>query len=339
MILVTGATGHLGNVLVRTLCAQGERVRALVLPNDACPALADLDVECVTGNVLDPASLNAALRDVELVYHLAGIVSIVPSRTDLMWRVNVEGVHNLAQAALQSNVRRVVYVSSIHAFKTLPQGTVVDETAPLALAAPPEVYNRTKAEGTVRMLDAVAQGLDAVIVCPTGIIGPHDYLQSEMGLLIRSFAQRRVHVLIDGGYDFVDVRDVVGGLRQAAQGGERGELYILSGFNTPLTHMRRIVQELAGIHTPALIVPFRLAKAAARLMERLYRWTGSVPRFTAYSLNTVRENVCFSHEKATQTFGYHPRPLRETLTDLLAWYNQREVGLRAPLPGRPSPAR
>ncbi len=319
MILVTGATGHLGNVLARKLCAQGAQVRALLLPDDCGTFLEGLDVECVPGNVLDPDSLRQAMQGVDLVYHLAGIVSIVPSRTDLMWRVNVDGVHNVAQAALLSGVRRVVHVSSIHAFQTMPQGTITDETTPLALDAPPDCYNRTKAEGTVRMLDAVAQGLDAVIICPTGIIGPHDYLQSEMGVLIRNFARRRLHVLIDGGYDFVDVRDVVNGLLGAADRGERGELYILSGFNTPLTQIHRIVQELAGIRTPTFIVPFQLARVTARWMERLYRWSNSVPRFTTYSLDTVRENAIFSHEKATRTFDYQPRPLRETVKDVLAW--------------------
>lgn len=333
MILVTGATGHLGNVLVRTLCARGESVRALVLPDDCCASIEGLDVECAEGNVLDPASLERAMMDVDFVYHLAGIVSIVPDHKDVMWRVNVEGVHNVAQAALRTGVQRLVHVSSIHAFKTMPQGTIVDETTPLALNARRDCYNRTKAEGTLRVLNAVQQGLDAVIACPTGIIGPHDYLHSEMGALVCDFARRRVHVLIDGGYDFVDVRDVVGGLTRAAEHGERGELYILSGFNTPLTQIRRIVQELADVRTPALIVPFSLAKLAAQLMERVYRWTGSIPRFTPYSLETVRENVVFSHEKATRTFGYYPRPLRETLKDVLAWRRRQGDGALAPVAG------
>lgn len=329
MILVTGATGHIGNVLVRALCGRGEHVRALMLPDDCGAAIAGLDVECVTGNVLDSNSLTRAMQGIDLVYHLAGIISIVPGHEELMWRVNVDGVHNVAQAALHSGVRRVVHVSSIHAFTSMPQGTVVDETTPLALDAPTGSYNRTKAEGTMRMLDAAHHGLDAVIVCPTGIIGPHDYLQSEMGVLIQGFARRQMHVLIDGAYDFVDVRDVVRGLLQAAQHGETGELYILSGYNIPLTHLRRIVQDLMGIHTPSFIVPFGLAKVTARLMEYVYRWTKSTPRFTTYSLNTVRENVIFSHAKATHAFGYRPRPLRETLEDLLTWRQQLHV---APLP-------
>ncbi len=322
MILITGATGHLGNVLVRTLCAQGERVRVLVLPDDRCTSIDGLNVECAVGNVLDFDSLREAMTDVDLVYHLAGIISIMPGREELMWRVNVEGVRNVGQAALQAGVQRVVHVSSIHAFKSLPHGTVVDESAPLALDAPTGSYNRTKAEGTLRMLETIEQGLDAVIVCPTGIIGPYDYLHSEMGSTIQDFTQRKVHVLVKGAYDFVDVRDVVAGLQQAGNQGKTGELYILSGHKVTLTDLRRSVQDLMGTQTPVFFVPFGLARAAARMLEPVYKWTGQTPRFTTYSLDTVHENALFSHNKATRTFNYRPRPLQETLKDTLAWREQ-----------------
>ncbi|MGC9400353.1 MAG: NAD-dependent epimerase/dehydratase family protein [Anaerolineae bacterium] len=330
MILVTGATGHIGNVLVRALCARGESVRALLLPDDDPAPLAGLDVMYVTGNVLDPDSLKQAMHGVDLVYHLAGVISILPSHNELMWRVNVEGAHNVAQAALEVGVHRLVHVSSIHAFQTQPQGALIDETAPLALDAPRNSYNRTKAEGTLRVLEVVHKGLNAVIVCPTGIIGPHDYRHSEMGTLVQDFARRKLHVLVDGAYDFVDVRDVVKGMMGAAAQGRRGELYILSGYNISLTHLRHIVQDLVGIHTPALVIPFGVARAVARLMDHLYPWMKVTPRFTSYSLNTVRENILFSHQKASQTFAYHPRPLRQTLRDVLEWRQQRLQ--RAPLP-------
>jgi dihydroflavonol-4-reductase len=329
MILITGATGHIGNVLSRVLCARGEQVRILALPDDDCASIADLDVECVVGNVLDPDSLIRAMSGVDLVYHLAGIISIMPDRAALMRQVNVEGAHNVAQAARHAGVRRLVHVSSIHAFQSMPQGTVVDETTPLAINAPPHSYNRTKAEGTARVLLAVEQGLDAVIACPTGVIGPYDYLHSEMGTLIQNFARRKMHMLIDGAYDFVDVRDVVDGLLRTATHGRMGELYILSGFNIPLTHLRRIIQDLTGIHTPSMIVPFGLAKAAAKVLERFYRWTGHIPLFTTYSLKTVHENVFFSHDKASRTFDYQPRPLRRTLEDLLVWHKQPRLAARA----------
>jgi dihydroflavonol-4-reductase len=319
MILVTGGTGHVGNVLIRRLLERGEQVRTLVLPGDPCVAFEGLDVECVAGDVLDPTSLRRALEGVDVVYHLAGIVSIMPDKGDLMRQVNVEGVRNVAQLALEAGVDRMVHVSSIHAFKRMPQGVLVDEKTPLALESPPKSYDRTKAEGTLAVLQTVRQGLDAVVLCPTGIIGPYDYLGSEMGQTIVDFARRRWHLLVEGAYDFVDVRDVVDGLLAAQTWGRSGELYILSGALVALTRLREIVQELAGIHTPRTVVPFGLAKSVVRLAEVFYRWAGLTPRFTQYSLRTVQDNAYFSHTKATRELNYRPRSLRQTVADVLAW--------------------
>jgi dihydroflavonol-4-reductase len=231
LILVTGATGHVGNVLVRELLARRNNVRALILPGEKRESIEELPIEKVEGNVLDPASLERAMQGVEIVYHLAGIISIVPGAEARMRKVNVEGVRNVARAALTAGVRRMVHVSSIHAFKRLPLGSIVDEEAPLAPDSPAGAYDRTKAEGTLALLEVVRDGLDAVIACPTGIIGPHDYLRSEMGQTILSYTRKKLHFLVDGAYDFVDVRDVAHGLILTCEKGRRGELYILSGSN------------------------------------------------------------------------------------------------------------
>ncbi|MEA3308503.1 MAG: NAD-dependent epimerase/dehydratase family protein [Chloroflexota bacterium] len=323
MILVTGATGHLGNVLVRKLLARGERVRALVLPNDYCVSLVGLDVERVSGNVLVPSTLERALIGVQTVYHLAGIISILPGAAGLMQRVNVEGVRNVAQAALQAGVERMVHVSSVHAFHRPAQSRLVDETEPLALEGAAGAYDHTKAAGTQSLLEVVAEGLDAVVVCPTGIIGPRDYLHSEMGQTILEYTRNRLHVLVTGAYDFVDVRDVVQGVLAAGAQGHAGELYILSGTHIALPKLHDLVQELAGIHSPKLVLPFGLASAGARLAEVFYQLTQITPRFTSYALRTVHDNALFSRAKAERELGYHPRSLRETLLDTIAWQGAR----------------
>ena len=322
MILVTGATGHLGNVLVRKLLAAGELVRVLVLPDDPGLSLAGLNVEWVTGNVLSPPTLRRALRGVDRVYHLAGIISILPGKAELMRRVNVEGVYNVAQAALQAGVRRMVHVSSVHAFHRPTAVRAVDESEPLALDGAAGAYDQTKAEGTEAVLEVAQAGLDAVIVCPTGIIGPGDYLRSEMGQTILEYTHERLHFLVAGAYDFVDVRDVAQGVRAAGAKGEAGELYILSGTHVELPQLHDLVQELAEVHSPQLVLPFSLAAVGARLAELWYKFFRLTPRFTSYSLRTVQDNAFFSRAKAERELGYQPRPLRETLADTIAWHYQ-----------------
>ena len=209
MILVTGATGHVGNVLVRELVRMNKKVRALLLPGEDRGPIRNLDMEIVEGDVLDIETLKEACRGVDTVYHLAGVISILPGVNETMWRVNVEGTRNIIDAAVHSGVKRLVYTSSIHALKRVPHGVVIDERLPFDPESPAGEYDRTKAAASVAVLEAVRErGLDAVIVCPTGIIGPYDYRRSEMGSLISSWMSKGMHFLIDGSFDFVDVRDV-----------------------------------------------------------------------------------------------------------------------------------
>lgn len=320
MILVTGATGHLGNVLVRELLSKGRRVRAMVLPGEEAMSLAGLDVECVEGNVLQRASLDRALDGVDVAYHLAGIISIMPGEEEKMRRVNVDGVRNVTDAALNADVRRLVHISSVHAFRRMPHGVIVDEKVSFDPDSPAGGYDRTKAEGTLAVLRAVDQGLDAVIACPSGVIGPYDYFGSEMGRTIIGFTRKVPHLLVNGAYDFVDVRDVAKGLTLAAEKGRTGEAYILSGENIRMVRLREIVQDIAGVRFPAVVVPFRLAAAVAGLAERFYQLTGTPPRFTTYALHTVQDNSVFSHAKAERELGYSPRSLRQSLADTIAWW-------------------
>ena len=328
MMLVTGATGHVGNVLARRLLADGKRVRALVLPGDQGAALEGLDVEHYRGSVLDPDSLDGAMEGIDTVYHLAGIISIVPGAESLMQRVNVEGVRNVASAALRQGIKRLVHVSSIHAFQRMPEGVVINETTPLAVESAEGTYDQTKAQGTQAILDAVQRGLNAVIACPTAIIGPYDFRGSLLGNALVNFAKRKLHLLVPGAYDFVDVRDIVNGLILAHDRGRLGEIYILSGTYATLAQAREAVQSVAGVHSGQITLPWRLALAFAAGMQHVYRLARTTPQFTPYSLRTLAGNAHFSSDKAQQELGFSARPLTDTLRDMLAWH----LSPMAPLP-------
>ncbi|MGC9468027.1 MAG: NAD-dependent epimerase/dehydratase family protein [Anaerolineae bacterium] len=319
MILVTGATGHVGNVLVKTLVSRGEEVRALVLPNDPCRSIECVNIERVEGNVLDPESLRDAMRGVEIVYHLAGIISIMPGAEDLMWRVNVEGVRNVAEAAMETGVRRLVHVSSIHAFQRMPEGVTVDESIPLALDNAAGTYDRTKAEGTLVIRQAAQTGLDAVIVHPTAIIGPEDHAGSLLGKTILGFAKRRLQLLVPGAYDFVDVRDLVDGLILAQEQGTQGHSYILSGTYATILQVKELVQKIANTTSRHIILPWRVAMGVAEIMQHIYRWAKLTPQFTPYSLRTLWENAHFTSAKARAELGFQTRPLPDTVRDILRW--------------------
>jgi dihydroflavonol-4-reductase len=322
MNLVTGATGHIGNVLVKELVKRGESVRVLVLPGEDLLPINGTEVEVVYGNVCDPASLDAAFADIEFVFHLAGIISITSSNNPVVHHVNVEGTQNMIDAAMRAGVKRFIYTSSIHAFKRIPHGSLVDETTPIDPAFNIADYDRSKAEATLAVLKKVEEGLPAIIACPTGVIGPYDYKNSELGSLMSSWMVNKVNYMIDGSYDFVDVRDVAHGLILAREKGKIGQLYILSGTLVRVSDLWKIAQELFSFKSILVNIPMNLARFAAFFAERYYKISKTTPKLTRYSIETLQSNAMISNLKARLYLGYNSRPLQETVRDTIEWWKQ-----------------
>ena len=328
MWLITGATGHIGNVLVRELLRRGKKVRVLLLPNESRLPIAGLPVDVAEGDVLVLDSLWEAMRGVRGVFHLAGLISIMPGENALVRRVNVDGTRNLLAAARRMKIRRLVYTSSIHALRRVQSG-IIDESIPYDPDNPYGAYDRSKAEATLEVQQAARSGMNAVIACPTGVIGPYDFRGSMMGEVLRCAAEQKPALYVDGAYDFVDVRDVADGLIAAAEKGRAGHSYILSGQRISVRYLLETVREITGRHFVSIKVPIGLARLAARFTPFYYRAAERTPRFTPYSLEVLRSNSHISHAKATRELGYQPRNLYESITDAVHWFLEKKGILRA----------
>jgi len=324
MWLVTGATGHIGNVLVRKLLGRGEKVRALILPDESREPLRGLDVEAVEGDVLNLDSLFEPMRGIKGIFHLAGVISIMPGPNPFVRKVNVEGTKNILHAAKESGVEKLVYTSSIHAIQRVEEG-VIDESVPYDMNNPYGAYDRSKAEATLEVLNAAQAGLNAVIACPTGVIGPHDYRGSMMGAVIHDAAFAKPSFYVDGAYDFVDVRDVADGLINAAEKARPGESYILSGSKISVRYLLETVREITGRHFFQMKIPFDLAKFAALFTPMYYSMARVTPRFTPYSLEVLRSNSNISHAKAARDLGYRPRSIYESISDTVKWFLEKKT--------------
>jgi len=319
MWLVTGATGHVGNVLVRKLLKRGEKVRALILPGECRESIQGLNVEAVDGDVLNMDSLFQSMRGVHGVFHLAGVISIMPGPNPFVRKVNVDGTKNILRAAMESGVKKLIYTSSIHAIRRVEDG-VIDENVPYDMNNPYGAYDRSKAEATLDVLNAAHAGLEAVVACPTGVIGPYDFRGSMMGAVIHDAATAKPTLYVDGAYDFVDVRDVADGLISTAENGKRGESYILSGQKITVRYLLETVREITGKNFFQMKIPFDLAKFAAVFTPMYYRFANATPRFTPYSLEVLQSNSNISHAKATRELGYSPRSLYESIGDTVKWF-------------------
>jgi len=320
MNLVTGGAGHLGNVLVRQLLERGERVRVLTLPGEDTRSLEGLPIEKVEGNVLDGDSLIHAMQGVEVVFHLAALVSITEEKSHLLKAVNVDGTRNVIRAAQESGVQQLIYTSSIHAIERPPMGVPISEYLNFDPENPAGPYDRTKAQASLLVQAAAMDGLDTRIVCPTGVVGPYDYRRSEMGELLLSWMNKRVSFLIDGAFDFVDVRDVARGQILARDRGKSGEVYILGGERIELILLHNLVQKVLGKKSPVITFPLPIAKIVAPLAELYYKITKTKPVLTRYALETVFSNSEISSEKARRELGYQPMKLVRSVTDTVSWW-------------------
>lgn len=321
-VVVTGATGHVGANLVRALLDAGRKVRVLV--RDDVRALEGLDVERVEGDVRDRGSLDRAFAGAEVVYHLAARISITGPQGGLVEAVNVEGVRNATAAALAAGVKRFIHFASIHAFEQLPMDEPLDETRTLVTPPAPS-YDVTKAEGIRVVQAAVAEGLNAVVVCPTAVLGPHDYKGSRMGLTIRKLSMGKMPGTVDGGFDWVDVRDIVAGAMAAERQGGKGEIYLLGGAWTSVAELAKVIEEVTGRKAPGFCSPLWLASVGAPFSVAWAKITGTEPLFTLEALHALKQgNRTISTAKAARDLGYRPRPLSETLRAAVDW--QRDAG-------------
>jgi dihydroflavonol-4-reductase len=324
LYIVTGGNGHLGNTIIRALRDQGKVVRALILKNDSTTLLESLGCEIIKGDIRDEQTLELLLDSKAslTIIHTAGIVSIAQKKNHLLYDVNVNGTKKLVDLATKKQVHRFIYVSSVHAIPEKDNEELIQEIDTFDPNLVVDSYAKSKAIATQYVLDHVKLGLNAIIVHPSGIIGPNDYGKAHMTMMIEEYLNGYLSSRVDGAYDFVDVRDVSLGIISAINHGVVGECYILSGKRIELKEMFLTLKKLAGKRYHIHVLPFWFAKISAPLAEIYYRMRKLPPIYTKYSLYTLRTNSNFSHDKATQKWGYTPRSLEETLRDTVLFLSE-----------------
>jgi dihydroflavonol-4-reductase len=326
LYIVTGAAGHLGNTIVRDLCSSDEMVRCFVMPNDLSLGLDGLNVEIVYGDIREKSGLDPLFNGVEqletIVIHTAGIVSIATKFDQNVYDVNVTGTLNLIEQCLKHRVKRLIYISSVHAIPEQPHHQMIREITDFDPAAVVGLYAKTKAEASKHVLASVAEGLDCVVIHPSGIGGPNDYGHGHFKQLVSDFLDGRLTAFINGGYDFVDVRDVSKGIIAAVDKGRAGECYILSNRFISVSELLHLLAELSGKKRLKTTLPLWFARLTAPLAELWYHLKKQKPLYTRYSLYTLSSNSNFSHQKADTELGYTTRSLRETLQDTIDFLQQ-----------------
>ena len=330
LIIVTGASGHLGGTIIRILAKADCAVRGLLLPSDDAPEI--YGAEYFRGDVRDIGSLSGLFEGIEdfetYVIHTAGIVDISDRVTPAMYAVNVTGTKNMIAMCMRRGVKRLVYVSSVHA---IPEKKNSQAQAEVEAFSPELVlggYAKTKAEATQAVLDAVKYGLDAVVIHPSGIIGPFDNSGNHLVQMFVDFVNDHLPACVTGGYDLVDVRDVAQGCIDACEKGVTGECYILSNKRYEIRDLLKLIKRDRG-RKKLIVLPNWVAKALIPFLTLHAKRLKIRPLITRYSLHTLKSNSNFSHDKASKTLGYEPRDINLTLSDMTDWIkNKRKVKVK-----------
>lgn len=317
--LVTGATGLVGNNVVRLLVERGTPVRVLVRPGSphADAACAGLPVERVAAALDDDDALDRAARGTSVVVHSAAIVHIGWSRLDEMRAVNLEGARRVAAAARRAGAR-LLHVSAIDALGRNPDGRPTDEeTTPAGWVECPYVITKREAEAAV--LAEVDRGLDAVIVNPVYMLGPWDWKPSS-GRMLLEVAAGRALLAPPGANDFVDVRDVAAGILAAIDRGRTGRRYILGGHRHTYLEAWKLFARITGGRPPLRAARPAVVRVAGRCGDLWGRITGREPDVNSAAV----EMSCLDHvtscRRACEELGYTFRPLEETVADAWEWF-------------------
>ncbi len=322
MIVVTGATGHVGNNLVRMLLEQGKEVTAMIHNPEHAFALEGLNVRKVYAELLDKESLIDAFRGADKVYHCAALISIVPGMYDKLYATNTTGVKNVIEACKINKVKKLVHVASVEAFGDDKTGNVLNEEAGFRPECAMIEYGATKAYGGFAVQEAVKNGeINATIVAPVGILGPNDHLGSRMGCVFRDFANGTLPGYITGGgFAWVDARDVAKTIIAADEKGKNGEIYLCTSEHYSVADLMEMLEEITGVRKPFIATPLKFMAAIAPFMEKLYMSLGKEPVFTRGSMNILVSNLKVDNSKSREELGIEYMPVRQTVEDAIAWF-------------------
>lgn len=324
LYLLTGATGLLGGNIVRALIERGDSVCALVMHGDPAAASMPKEVRLIEGDLLDQVALErfftAPGPDARVVIHAASIVTLNPRPSEKVRAVNVDGTRNIVNQCLKHGVQKLVYVSSTSVIPELPAGQTIreiDRYSPDSLVG---YYAQTKAMATELVMEAVRErGLNASIVCPSGIFGPNDYGFGLVTSCVTMVAKGRLPVTIGGTFNSVDARDLAAGILACAERGRPGEAYIMASRCYTFVQLIDAIQKAVGVQRALPHLPLWLVRPFAGLGSLYGKLTRRPAWFSSFTIYNLERNNNYSFEKAERELGFRCRPLGQSIRDTIAW--------------------
>lgn len=323
-VLVTGGTGRMGNVLVRTLAKKGDEVTVFTYPGDRLrDSIKDLDIKFFEGDIRDPQKVREATEGQERVYHLATKLKLAPDKDNSIWETNVTGTQNVVDACKELGTDRLIHCSSHHAYKQEPLDIPLDETRDLALNHEC-AYHKSKAHAELLVRKEIENGMNAIIVSPGTMIGPHDYEPSLFGRAMIDLYMGRIPAIMDGITDYIHTQDVADGVILAADKAPAGERYLLSGDMLTMREVVALVDEISPNKLPKTFLPIWLMLGMQPAVGLISRIQGKEPFFTREMIIAAISNKKILYDKAKKDLGFKVRDLKSTFHEMMQWYQDMD---------------
>jgi len=323
-VLITGATGFIGNHVTRLCLEKGDEVRVMVMPGEDRSPLDGMDVEFVEGNLLDVESLKKAVKGVEQLYHLAAMFAIWTKDPDLHYKINVDGARGMMEAALAEGVEKVVFTSSVAAIGIHEGERSTEKTAFNAWPWASE-YILSKFISHQMVKGMVSEGLPVSMVLPGLPFGPGDRAPTPTGTMIIRTLKGQMKNFWDGGVCPVDVRDVAAGHVLAMEKGRIGESYILANREANMSNQAflSLIGKIAGVDNVATKeVSGDMMLRVAKVAEMWSKLTGMAPMTTVKNTRYVLQHGYVDPTKAIEELGLPQTPIETAITDSVAWFRE-----------------
>ncbi|MGB0522109.1 MAG: NAD-dependent epimerase/dehydratase family protein [Flammeovirgaceae bacterium] len=323
--LITGCNGLVGSHTARLILKNGGSVRAIKRPNSDLSMLQDIkdQIEWHEADVLDILGLDRAVEGVDYVIHAAAMISFSPKQKTMMHKVNVEGTANVVNACIRHEVKKLCYISSVGAIGRPLKKHHLDETQKWEESPLNSQYGLTKYLGEQEVFRGIAEGLDAVIVNPSIILGTGDWSKSSTQLFKYVWDKKRFYPR--GAFNYVDVRDVADAVFKLIHSPKNGERFILCAGNVKYTDFFSQVA-----HTFNRVISYRVVKAwmgeVAWRWEKLKSWlTGREPLITKETVRSSAASITFNGTKVTQEIDFQYRKLEDSIAWICRYFEEKSL--------------
>ncbi len=323
--LVTGATGFVGAHVARKLLQRGDAVTAFVRPTSNMKLLEGLPIKIITGDLREPHTLVDALRDIDVLYHVAADYRLWARDPMDIYRSNVDGTSNILEAAMRQGVCKVVYTGTVGCLGLTRDGSPASETTPVNRSELVGAYKKSKYDAEQVALDYASRGLAVVIANPSTPVGPGDIKPTPTGKIIVDFLRGRMPAYVDTGLNLISVEDVAEGHLLAAEKGRVGEKYILGNENLTLREILEMLAKITGRKAPTIRIPHWVALTAAAVDTVTSYVRRAEPAIPLDAVLMSRKRMFFTAEKAVRELGLPQSPVADALARAVEWF--RKSGL------------